>query len=304
MINEKPITNEEIARLRELASEATPGPLRVEHLDVGYVSARFEVVGPERRTNHGTVTPVVCTATFYPDAALIAAAREALPRLLDALEDGSGRSFGHPECYWRQRAEAAERERDGVRVRHTIYLNAIGAAIGDERAKRDTGEPAASDAAEIMRLRGERDEARAGAAALREALEGVHEDHWCPACSSEPGVECAALATAAGRDELERRQRAETLVEKLTARIADLEADPPGTVAEVARLRAGVETGVVPGRSEHMPTQRCRTCGALWKLHDNGVWAPRSIATACCSGAVPPIDVELEEYEGTPGGGT
>ena len=74
----------------------------------------------------------------------------------------------------------------------------------------------------------------------------------------------------------------------------------------VEGLRAALKayTGVVPGRSEHMPTHRCLTCGGLWKLHDNGVWAPRSIATACCSGAVPPIDVELEEYEGTPGGGT
>ena len=89
-------------------------------------------------------------------------------------------------------------------------------------------------------------EAEAASAAMREALEAVHVDGWCIACTTEPGVPCRALASDIGCDELERRQRAEhnlALAEAVVAaardEIAEDQSECAGLIAAVAAYDAG-----------------------------------------------------------------
>ena len=119
----------------------------------------------------------------------------------------------------------------------------------------------------------ERDEARAGAAAMREALAAMrahlghlvdgmdHDDEECPGddtcrCRNVAAVNAIdrqamdALAATAGRDELERRQQAEAWVGSLTSDVAQLaqvmgldgwEFGMGDILPRVARLKAKVE---------------------------------------------------------------
>lgn len=113
----------------------------------------------------------------------------------------------------------------------------------------------------------ERDDARAGAAALREALElyvkwnggASHHIDDCPgACEEHTMLSMveAALASTEGRDELERRQRAEARVASLSAdaavEVANRERD--AALAEVERLRAEIsamESVIAEAREPH-----------------------------------------------------
>lgn len=81
----QPLTPEEIAELRRLDAEATPGPW----VDAGGVKSYFGGAGPGSQA----------------DTALIAATRNALPRLLDAAEALAERT--------RER-DALQAERDGM----------------------------------------------------------------------------------------------------------------------------------------------------------------------------------------------
>ena len=122
----------------------------------------------------------------------------------------------------------------------------------------------------------ERDEARVEAAALREALllhikwngGASHHIDDCPGACEEHKMLAtveAALATTSGRDELERRQKAEARVLELTSC-----QHPPDKRREGPRREL---------RHGSAPTEVCGACGAARTMHhEPGMW---------CSGKEP-----------------
>ena len=98
------------AELHRLADAATPGPWVMDDDSRGLVGPWIDGVSEE-----GTAREIAdCTWTDEADAEFIAASREAVPELLDALTRAEAQSEARRQQtkYWKERAEEFEAERD------------------------------------------------------------------------------------------------------------------------------------------------------------------------------------------------
>lgn len=176
-----PITRAEIEELRRLDREATQGEWRpgtVERDAIFVEATHQERMGPERvllRMNHHF-------GGHERDAALIAAMRNAFPRLLDAAEAQAHR------LSWDEVERAAEEQDPG----HLLRVNADLRKRLDEAQRKASEVPGLS--ATLDEVRGERDRLRALLAECADVL---------------PSLEHFGRYTSSERDARELRERIE-----------------------------------------------------------------------------------------------
>jgi len=137
----------DLAALEALSAAATPVLWTYCVVNKGQATEHYEVVGEPVRRNGASMTPVVCEATFGPDAEFVVAARTAVPELVARVRKAEAdvqEAWARRRLYFHERAEgllalaeAAEarvRELDGICQR----LQAEANARGEDNERRET----------------------------------------------------------------------------------------------------------------------------------------------------------------------
>ena len=150
-------------RLRRLADAATPGPWVMDDDSRGLVGPWIDGVSEE-----GTAREIAdCTWTDGTDAEFIAASREAVPELLDALTRAEAQSEARRQQtkYWKERAEVFEAKMNEL---DRAYISEHGQRSRAEDEQDRLKDKLARRSETVSRLLEERNNAEARIQAVRD----------------------------------------------------------------------------------------------------------------------------------------